>query len=170
VPDHLIAEIVGGELWTSPRPAPRHAWAYSSLGAILGPPYSHGRGGPGGWWIIAEPELHLDPDVLVPDFAGWRRERMPVLPQTAFFAVVPEWICEIISPSTARFDRAVKLPVYARQGVRSAWIIDPLAQTLEVLRLENRRWAIETTHGGADVVRVEPFDAVNLELALLWGE
>lgn len=170
VPDHLVAEIVDGELWTSPRPAPKHALAYSSLTGIIGPAYGHGRGGPGGWRIIAEPELHLGPDVLVPDIAGWRRERMPHLPEAAFFPSAPDWICEIVSPSTARLDRTKKLRVYAREGVRHAWILDPLACTLEVLRLDKDRWIILATHGGTDCVRVEPFGELDLELPLLWDE
>jgi Uma2 family endonuclease len=170
VPEHLVAEIVDGELWTSPRPAPRHAWAYTVLGGILSLPYSHGRGGPGGWWIIAEPELHLRKDVLVPDFAGWRRERMAALPQTAFFPLAPDWVCEVVSPSTARLDRSRKLHIYAREGVRHAWIIDPIAHTIEVLRLEDQRWLIVAAHDGEEVVRIEPFDAIDIELALLWAD
>jgi Uma2 family endonuclease len=170
VPDHLVAEIVDGELWTSPRPAPRHARAYSSLGVVIGAAYDHGHGGPGGWWVLDEPELHMSNDVVVPDLAGWRRDRMPRLPQTAYFSVVPDWICEVISPSTALLDRAKKLRIYAREGVRHAWIVDPLARTLEVLRLQANHWVIAATHAGLDVVRVEPFDAIDFELALLWDE
>jgi Uma2 family endonuclease len=170
VPDHLVAEIVDGELWTSPRPAPRHARAYSSLGGIITPPYDHGRGGPGGWWIIDEPELHLAKDVVVPDLAGWRRDRMPRLPETAYFSLVPDWVCEVVSASTALLDRTKKLPVYAREGVRHVWLVDPLARTLEVLRLESGLWTIAASHSGPDVVRAEPFVAIGLELALLWYE
>ncbi len=170
VPDHLVAEIVDGELWTSPRPAPRHARAYSSLGNALGRPYDHGRGGPGGWWILDEPELHLGPDVLVPDLAAWRRCRMSRLPETAYFTLAPDWVCEIISPSTARLDRSRKLRAYAREGVAHCWIIDPLAYTLEVLRLESGRWTIVSTHAGDEIVRPEPFEAVDVELAWLWEE
>jgi Uma2 family endonuclease len=170
VPEHLVAEIVDGELWASPRPAPKHAWAYSSLAAIIVAPFSHGRDGPGGWRIVAEPELHLGHDVLVPDVAGWRRERMPRLPETAFFPLAPDWICEIVSPSTVRLDRTKKLRVYGREGVRHAWIVDPLACTLEVLRLENDRWVKLATHGGTDRLRAEPFGALDLELPLLWDE
>ena len=170
VPEHLVAEIVDGDLWTSPRPAPKHAWSYSVLAGVLGPAYSFGRGGPGGWWIVAEPELHLGPDVLVPDLAGWRRERMPPLPETAFFPVAADWICEIVAPSTARLDRTKKLRVYAREGIRHAWIVDPLAHTLEVLRLEADHWMILATYGGAERVHAEPFGEIELELPLLWAE
>jgi Uma2 family endonuclease len=170
VPDNLVAEIVDGELWTSPRPAPRHTRAYSSLGGLIAPPFDHGRGGPGGWWILDEPELHLLPDVVVPDLAGWRRERMPRLPTTAYFTIVPDWICEVVSPSTALLDRAKKLRIYAREGVRHAWIVDPLARTVEVLRLADATWLIAATHAGDEVARIEPFDAIDVELALLWAE
>ena len=170
VPDHLVAEIVDGELWTSPRPAPRHTEAASLLGGDLIGPYGRGKGGPGGWRILDEPELHLGADVLVPDIAGWRRERMPRLPETAYFPVVPDWVCEVLSPSTAFLDRTRKLRIYAREGVRHAWLVDPVARTLEVLRLEGGRWTVVATHGASEVVRVEPFDAIELELGALWAE
>lgn len=170
VPDTQVAEIVDDELHASPRPAPRHARAGASLGGLIEAPYDHGRGGPGGWWILYEPELHLGPNVLVPDWAGWRRTRMPRLPDTAFFPLVPDWVCEIVSPSTASLDRVKKLTVYAREGVGHAWIIDPCARTLEVLRLDAGRWTILAAHSGNDVVRAEPFSAIDLELATLWAD
>jgi hypothetical protein len=170
VPDHLVAEIVDGELWTSPRPAPRHAAASSQLGHQLGPPFQGGRGGPGGWWILDEPELHLGDQAVVPDLAGWRRERMPRLPDTAHFALAPDWVCEVLSPSTAQFDRAKKLRVYADHGVALAWLVDPIARTLEVLRLEHGRWTLLDTHAGMVTVRAEPFEAIELELGGLWEE
>jgi Uma2 family endonuclease len=169
VSDIMVAEIVDNELHASPRPAPRHATGASSLGMLIGSPYHHGRGGPGGWWILDEPELHLRRDVLVPDLAGWRRSRMPSLPETAYFALVPDWICEVLSPSTASLDRVKKLTIYAREEVSHAWLIDPDARTLEVLRLESGRWTILATHAGAEVVRAEPFVDVELELAALWA-
>ena len=132
VPDIQVAEIVDGELHASPRPAPRHARAGSLLGAAITGPYDRGLGGPGGWWILDEPELHVGRNVLVPDLAGWRRTRMPRLPDTAFFPLAPDWVCEVLSPSTASLDRAKKLAIYAREGVAHAWIVDPLAGTLEV--------------------------------------
>ena len=170
LPDNLVAEIVDGELHASPRPAPRHASAGSVVGAGLVPPFHLGRGGPGGWWILYEPELHLGRDVLVPDWAGWRRSRMPHLPTTAYFPLVPDWVCEILSPSTSSLDRKQKLSVYAREGVSHVWLIDPLARTLEVLRLESGRWTILATHAGADVVRAEPFTDIELELSALWAD
>ncbi len=170
IPDIMVAEIVDGELHASPRPAPKHARAGSSLGVRVGGPYDHGLGGPGGWWILDEPELHLGHDVLVPDLAGWRRTRMPRLPETAYFPLAPDWVCEILSPSTASLDRVKKLTIYAREQVAHAWLIDPLARTLEVLRLEAGRWTILGTHAGADVVRAEPFADIELELSALWAD
>jgi len=169
VPDIMVAEIVGDELHASPRPAPRHARAGASLGVLIGGPFDLGRGGPGGWWILYEPELHAGRNVLVPDLAGWRRSRMPSLPETAYFPLAPDWICEVLSPSTASLDRVQKLAVYAREQVKHAWLIDPDARTLEVLRLESGRWTILATHAGGEVVRAEPFAEVELELAALWA-
>jgi Uma2 family endonuclease len=170
LPDNLVAEILDGELHASPRPAPPHAVAGSLLGVALGGPYILGRGGPGGWWILDEPELHLGPDVLVPDLAGWRRSRMPHRPETAYFPLAPDWVCEILSPSTVQIDWSRKLAIYAREGVAHAWLVDPLAQTLEVLRLESARWVILGTRVGNEVVRAEPFVEIDLELRLLWAE
>ena len=136
----------------------------------MGSPFLRGRGGPGGWWIVDEPELHLDGDVLVPDLAGWRQERMPDRPSGAFIDLTPDWICEILSPSTSRLDRIHKLPIYAREGVRHAWLVDPIARTLEVFRLEGGRWTLIGAHGDEPTVRAEPFDAVDLDLLALWGD
>ena len=169
VPDHLVAEIIGGRLYTSPRPAPKHAWASSSLGIEVGAPYDKGRGGPGGWWILDEPELHLGPDVMVPDLAGWRRERMPQLPETAWFEVVPDWVCEILSPSTQRLDRAEKLPRYAGYGVRWLWLIDPEARTLEAYELRDGHWLLLTVLDEDKPVSVVPFDAIEFPLSALWA-
>lgn len=170
VPDHKVAEIVDGELYVSPRPAAPHALAASVLGVDLGGPFHHGRGGPGGWWIVHEPELHFGEDVVVPDLAGWRRERMPAFPRTPFFTLAPDWLCEVLSPSTERLDRARKLGVYARAGVGNAWLVNPEARTLEVYRRSEERWLLLATHASDVYVRAEPFDAIELDLVPLWGE
>lgn len=170
LPEHLVGEFVDGELHVSPRPAPKHASASSAIGGELWAPFQRGRGGPGGWWILDEPEPHLADDVLVPDIAGWRRSRMPRLPEAAFFTLAPDWVCEVLSPSTERFDRSRKLAVYAREGVAHAWLVNPVARTLEVYRNEAGRWLLIATHAGDAVVRAEPFDAVELDLLPLWGE
>ena len=159
-----------GELHASPRPAPRRSIAGSVLGGRLVPPFHEGRGGPGGWWILDEPELHLGRNVLVPDVAGWRRERMPHVPDTAYFSIPPDWVCEILSPSTAQLDRAKKLAIYAREQVSFAWLIDPSLGTLEVLRLDSGHWTILGTHYGDESVRAEPFTEIELELSALWAD
>lgn len=170
LPDHVVGEIVGGELHVSPRPAPRHAAAASALGEELGPPFKRGRGGPGGWWILDEPELHLGADIVVPDLAGWRRERMPEMPvELAYFTVVPDWACEVLSPSTAALDRGRKLPIYARERVTHVWIVDAEACTLEVLRLDGDTYRIVQVATRDDRVRAEPFEAIELDLAILWA-
>lgn len=169
VPDHLIAELLGGELYTTPRPAVRHAIAASALGSELGGPFHQGRGGPGGWWILHEPELHLGPEVVVPDLAGWRRSRLPQLPDTAAVTIAPDWVCEILSPSTEALDRVSKLQTYAREGVLHVWFVNPRSETLEVLRLENGTWSLAATHAGDGTVHAEPFEIVALELFRLWG-
>ena len=171
VPDNLVAEILDGELFTSPRPASPHALAGSVIGAdLLGafhrPPGA--RGAPGGWWLLDEPELHLGEDVLVPDIAGWRREAMPVLASVAAFRQAPQWVLEVISPSTGRIDRVRKLPIYAREGVAHAWLVDPLARTLEVYRLTEGHWLLAATHEGDAMVRAEPFEAMELALSRWW--
>jgi Uma2 family endonuclease len=169
VPPHRVAEIVDGDLHVSPRPASRHALASSALGGELAP-FQKDRGGPGGWWILDEPELHFGGDVLVPDLAGWRRERMPEFPDTAAFTLAPDWVCEVASPSTERLDRAKKMPVYAREGVAFLWLVNPATRTLEAYRLSDGRWLLLATHAGSARFRAEPFDAVELDLAALWGE
>jgi Uma2 family endonuclease len=168
LPEHLNGEIVNGELVVSPRPASPHAYVTSILGAELVPPFHRGRGGPGGWVILDEPELHLGDDVLIPDLAGWRRERMPQVPNVANFTLAPDWVCEVLSKSTVRVDLEGKLPIYARAGVKHAWIVDPLLRTLHVYRAEHERWVLASVHAGETRIRAEPFDAIELELGALW--
>lgn len=170
VPEHLVAEIINGTLRTHPRPASLHARASSRLGVDLGGPFDRGKGGPGGWVLLDEPELHLHGDVLVPDLAGWRRERMPELPDAPAFELAPDWICEVLSPSTMVTDRAEKLPIYARERVAYAWLVDPIAKTLEAFRPENTGWLLLGTWHGNARVRVEPFAEVELELEGLWAK
>jgi Uma2 family endonuclease len=168
VPDHLVAEIVDGELFTSPRPATPHAHVTSRLLSEIDIPFRRGRGGPGGWWILVEPELHFADDVLVPDLVGWRQSRLPLMPDVAYLSTAPDWLCEVLSPATERLDRTRKLAVYAREEVGDVWLINPKTRTLEVLRLDAGRWALVATHSEDDVVRAVPFDAIELELGSLW--
>ncbi len=168
LPDNLVGEIIHGQLITHPRPAPKHVIASSSLGGQLFNPYHRGSGGPGGWWILDEPELHLGPHILVPDLAGWRRERLPTIPDTAFFTLSPDWVGEVLSPSTARVDRADKMPIYAAQGVPFLWLIDPASHTLEVFVLREGRWLLEHVYQEDNPVSASPFEAITFPLADLW--
>jgi Uma2 family endonuclease len=175
VPGTMVAEIVDGELHTMPRPARPHTKAASVLGGELHGPFRRGIGGPGGWVILDEPEIHLGPkpDIVVPDLAGWRRERMPdeLGPDDAppHYDVAPDWICEIISPSTEALDRGKKMRIYRREGVGHAWLINPIAKTLEVYRLHARQWILVDTFEEDVVVRAEPFEALELALPVLWA-
>ena len=173
VPDTMVAEILDGELYATPRPSSPHALASSAIGIDIGGPFHRVPNGPehpGGWWILDEPELHLGPDVVVPDLAGWRRETMPVVPNVAAFTQAPDWVCEVVSPATAAMDRVRKTRIYARESVGHLWLVDPLAKTLEVYRLDGRQWIVASTHTGSEVVRAEPFGAIELALARWWLE
>jgi Uma2 family endonuclease len=175
VPRNKVAEILNGVLHVFPRPAFPHARAASRLGVKLGGPFDLGEGGPGGWHIVDEPELRFgrgdDEEDLVPDLAGWRVERMPKLPRTAHVTLAPDWICEVLSKSTEAVDRAEKMPVYAREGVRHAWLIHPLRRTFELFALDaDHRWTLLAVHRGAKRVRAEPFAELDLDLSLLWPD
>lgn len=175
LPENMVGEIIDGELFVSPRPRPDHALAISSLCEELVGPFSKGKGGgPGGWWILAEPEIHLgkkpDEDTCVPDLAGWRKERMPKLPPEAYFSMVPDWVCEILSPSNARLDRVKKVPKYAEYGVKHLWLINPREKMLEAFRLENKAWLMVQTFVETDKVRIQPFEAMEFDLGSLWEE
>ena len=168
VPDHFVAEIFDGDLYASPRPALPHARAAGVLLARLGAAFDTGDE-PGGWIMLFAPELHFGNDVLVPDIAGWRRERLPSLPHAAYLTLAPDWICEVVSPATETIDRGQKLRIYAREGVAHAWLVDPLQQSLSVLALESGSLVqIDEHHGNANV-RARPFDAIELELRALWS-
>ncbi|MGE6756507.1 Uma2 family endonuclease [Corallococcus interemptor] len=170
LPEGVVGELVAGMLYASPRPAVPHVTAASFLMMLLGNPFVLGQGGPGGWYIVVEPELQLKDDVLVPGLAGWRRERLPEAPRSAAFALPPDWVCEVLSPSTRLLDRQVKLPVFAREGVGHVWFIDPVRRTLEVFRLEAGQYVHLATHSGTGPVHAEPFEAVALKLGVLWDE
>lgn len=170
LPEHLVGEIIDGELYTQPRPAPRHARASSSLGGKLTGPFDEGTDGPGGWWILDEPELHLGPHIQVPDIAGWRRERMPRLPDTAWFDLAPDWVCEVLSAGTAAKDRGKKMPVYAAHGVGHIWLLDPDLRTLEVYENSGGRWLLLRVYEGGEEVSAPPFDAIAFNLGVLWAD
>ena len=167
-PPHMVAEIVRGALHMQPRPAFRHAIAGSSLGMEIGGPFQRGRGGPGGWWIVDEPELHFGEDILVPDLADWRRERMPEPPDEAYLTLAPDWVCEVLSPSTRKLDLEGKRPVYAREGVRHLWFVDPAARTLQAFALKGGAWTPAGAARDDEPVSLPPFEAVTFPLNALW--
>lgn len=170
LPEGVTGEIIGGQLHTQPRPAGPHALASSNLGIDLGSRYSRGYGGPGGWWIIDEPEIHFvrDTEILVPDLAGWRRERMPNLPGDQRFEVVPDWVCEILSAATASKDREIKMPLYAKYGVAHAWLVDPGERALEAYELAGGEWVAIGTWSGEQTVEAAPFEQAVFPVADLW--
>ena len=169
-PPHKVAEVIDGTLHTHPRPAARHAWASSRLGGRLDGPFNPGVGGPGGWWIIDEPELHLGADIVVPDLTGWQRETMPEYPDAAYFTIAPDWVCEVLSPSTRRLDQGEKRDLYAREGVRHLWFVDPDARTLEAFELREGHWTLLATLVDDAPVSLPPFDAITFPLDALWPE
>jgi Uma2 family endonuclease len=164
LPDTLVGEIIDGSLETHPRPHPKHALAAYHLGGELRDPFGRGRGGPGGWVFLPEPELHLGADIVVPDIAGWRRERFPGNLPAAFIEVAPDWVCEILSPSTARLDRGPKRRIYAQAGVQYLWLLDPAAGVLEAFGLAGEQWLLLTTIARGEAVSIAPFDAVSFPL------
>ncbi|SHF72250.1 Endonuclease, Uma2 family (restriction endonuclease fold) [Desulfacinum infernum DSM 9756] len=171
LPENVVGEIIGGELVTAPRPSRKHAVAASRMGYEIGPTFDFGRGGgPGGWVIILEPEVAFGENILVPDLAGWKKERFPTDEPHNWISVAPDWICEVLSPATARRDRADKMPIYARHEVRHLWLLDPDLQTLEVFVLEAGRWVLAGVHAGSAKVRAEPFQQLELDLGVLWLE
>lgn len=169
VPPHLVAEILFGALVTHPRPHRRHGAASTALTDEIVGPFQKGRGGgPGGWIFVAEPELHLGPHIAVPDIAGWRRERMTEPADKAFFEIVPDWICEVLSDRTERYDKGDKRRIYATYRVPHLWHLDPRAKTLEVFALQDQSWLLTHTFVDREEVRAPPFDAIAFSLGLLW--
>jgi Uma2 family endonuclease len=168
LPPNVVGEILLGSLVTHPRPSPRHAGALNSLSASLTPGNQWGRGGPGGWVFMSEPELRLGSDVLVPDLAGWRRERLPSLPETSWIGVPPDWVCEILSDSTERHDRNAKRSIYANAGVPHLWLLDPRVRLLEVFQLTAGHWLLAATFSNAQEVKAVPFEPTPFPLADLW--
>ena len=167
-PAHIVAEIIDGTLYTNPRPSPPHVIASSRLGSHILFPFDFGRGGPGGWWILDEPELHLDEDVVVPDLAGWCRERMPEAPSETYFTVVPDWVCEVLSPSTKSLDLGGKRAVYARAGVGYLWFVDPEERFLRAFNLRDKEWYLIDTLFDDASVSLTPFEEISFDLGDLW--
>jgi Uma2 family endonuclease len=169
-PEHMVAEIASGRLHLHPRPASRHARASFRMAGQLDGPFQGGPDTPGSWHFAIEPELHFGGDVLVPDLAGWRRERMPSYLDAAFFTLAPDWVCEILSPSTRRFDLIEKRALYGANGVAYLWLLDPGAMTLEVFRLVDDTWTLAAAFQDGDEVRAAPFEALAFPLGALWPE
>jgi Uma2 family endonuclease len=171
IPENMTGEIINGELIVTPRPSRRHSIVASSLGYEIGPPYHFGRGGgPGGWVILDEPEVAFGVSILVPDLAGWKKERFPIEEPHNWISVAPDWVCEILSPGTAQVDRTEKMPLYAQHQVSHAWLIDPILKTLEVFKFEPGRWVVLGVYAKSAKVRAEPFSEIELDLGLLWLE
>jgi len=167
-PENMVAEIVAGELILTPRPARKHGYTSTTLVEEIGPPYHRGRGGPGGWIFIVEPEIMLGEDIFVPDIAGWKAERFIREEEQNPVSVAPDWVCEVLSRSTFRLDRVRKMPKYAAYGVGYLWFIDPEHKTLEIYRLESSRWFMLGAFDGAEKVRGEPFQEIEIDLSDLW--
>ena len=168
VPEELRAEVIGGALIVEPRPAGDHAVAASSLGGELYGPFQRGRGGPGGWIILDEPELRLGGDAFSPDLAGWRRERLPNPQAMTSFTLAPDWICEVLSPSTEHRDRQEKMAAYARERVAWLWLLSPKKKCLEAYRLEGDGYRGLGEWADGAKARIAPFEAIELELSVLW--
>jgi Uma2 family endonuclease len=168
-PEHMLAEIIGGELRLSTRPRGPAIVVASTIGQELGPSFRGGGDGTGGWLILDEPELHLGDEIVVPDLAGWRHERLSIVPDAAFFTLPPDWVCEVLSRSTERTDRAEKMPLYAASGTQYAWLVHPGRRTLEAFRLRDGKWLAIAVHNDGDRAWIEPFDAIELDLAVLWA-
>jgi Uma2 family endonuclease len=169
-PPNMVAELANGRLHLHPRPASRHARASFRMAGRLDTPFQGGPGAPGGWHFAIEPELHLGADVLVPDLAGWRRERMPVYPDVPAFEIAPDWVCEILSPATRRFDLTEKRELYRLNGVAHLWLVDPEARTLEVFARSGAAWTLAAACQDGEDVRAVPFEALAFPLATLWPD
>ena len=167
-PSDMVAQLVDGELYLMSRPAPPHVWACGTLYTALNGEFGDFEDRPGGWVILDEPELRLGQDVLVPDIAGWRVENLPLLPATTWFEVVPDWVCEVLSPSTRDFDLGLKRNIYARVGVTHMWIVDPIARTLQAFELSGGKWISITTLEGMVAISIPPFEAFDIPLSRLW--
>jgi len=170
VPENMTGEIINGELIATPRPSRKHVYATSTLGNEIGPPYHLGRGGPGGWIILIEPEISFVENILVPDLAGWKRERFPKFEDHNWISVTPDWVCEILSPNSVRTDRIKKMRIYAQHEIRHVWLVDPVQMMLEVFKLESGHWIIIGVFAEDDKVRTEPFQEIEIDLSNLWLE
>lgn len=170
LPKHLKGEIIDGQLYVQPRPRPRHARGIGYLGHYLGGAFDYDEDGPGGWWIVPQPGIELPraPEVS-PDLAGWRRENLPELPPPGEpFRPVPDWACEVLSPSNALYDQKTKAPFYASVGVPWLWLVDTRSRTIEVRRWFDSKWIVEGVFSEEREARMPPFEAIAVPLHRLW--
>lgn len=171
LPADVRAEVIAGEIVTTPSPLPRHSHVQRSAGRFIGGPFQDddGRGGPGGWWIFVEVDVALGHhDIVRPDVTGWRKERLPRPGAVRPIDVVPDWVCEVLSPATAARDRVHKRNLYARSGVPYYWLIDPVSRVLEALKLQEGVWVELGVHDDQSIARIAPFDAIELEVGRLF--
>ena len=168
LPENMVGQILNGELVVSPRPSPEHSNAGSMLGVHLGGPFQVGRGGPGGWWILDEPEVHIDETAFVPDLAGWKKTRLVEKPKKSFFELTPDWVCEVISPSSVRHDKITKMNLYSQFRIPHYWLVDPANQSLEVFELQAEKWVLHSLYTKDDKVSAPPFQAIEFDLGDLW--
>lgn len=169
LPPHVVGEIIFGTLITQPRPNPRHGGATTAISALVTGPFQFGNGGPGGWLFVVEPELHLGPHVVVPELAGWRRDRLPsAAVDKAYIDVAPDWVLETVSPSTEKRDKGAKRTIYATYGVDHLWHLDPRAHSLETFKRADKSWTLGGTFFDSEDVCAPPFDAITFSLGLLW--
>jgi Uma2 family endonuclease len=171
LPEGSRAELIGGAIVHLPPPLPEHGRSQRTIGRFIGGPFDddHGRGGPGGWWILPEVEVQLGSEIVRPDIVGWRRERLPSPWGMRPIGVVPDWICEALSPSNERHDRVYKANLYAESGVAFYWIVDPSERILEAFELASGGWIRIGAWGSGETARVRPFDAVELEMDRLFA-
>jgi Uma2 family endonuclease len=171
LPDNITGEIISGDLIASPRPGPKHSNVSTALGVKVGGPFQYGEGGgPGGWIILFEPEIHIKDDIVVPDFAGWKRERLSKPPDEAYFSTVPDWICEILSPSSVKTDRIIKQQLYLSWKINHYWIVDPILKSVEILERAAENWVVKGLYSENDKMRAPPFDMVEIDLKSLWWD
>ncbi len=171
IPENMLGEIINGKLVVTPRPGRKHGYVATTLIEQVGPAYHGGRGGPGGWIFIVEPEIILGKHIMVPDVAGWKSGRFPREEETNPISAVPDWVCEILSsPKGELCDRSEKMPIYARYGIPHAWLINPTIQSLEAYRLEHGRWSTLGVFGERQRAPIEPFAEIELDLGEFWLE
>lgn len=170
LPEDVKAEVLAGEVVAQASPVFEHSYVQAALLELLRGPFERQRGGPGGWWIVADIDVRLsEHDVVRPDVVGWRRERLPSPWGMRPIDVVPDWICEVLSPNGVKRDRVFKMHLYAHQGVPHYWLIDPSAGTLEAYALERGSWRVAATYDRTAIARIPPFEAIELVVGDLFG-